>query len=376
MSIQPVAMICPQNKWGIKCPYTMTPEAICVHNTANDASARNEITYMNSNNNQVSYHFAIDDGEVVQGLPLNRNGWHAGDGGTGKGNRTTIGIEICYSKSGGERFDKAEKLAAKFIAQLLDERDWGIDKVTKHQDYSGKYCPHRTLDYGWSRFLDMVSAELKSVSLPTITWSSIPKTTFVTINNTALYDVQTMEKVRHYGIGVTMEFVEETTVGNTTYYRTEYSKGAGVNNGIPAGDVTEYQKIEETIRWTLLDEPISKIALRDCVLIDLKNGDIKKAFELGERIDNIVDCTEIDGERYYRTQYSRDQKKSYGIDSYQLGDVEEPITTPSEIEPEGDVDLEPVTPTPDDGSKPESVTVATTFLNAVIDLLKKLFKKG
>ena len=64
--------------------------------------------------------------------------------GHGKGNMQGIAIEICYSKSGGDRFIKAEKNAAKFIAQLLKERGWGIDKVTKHQDYSSKYCPHRT----------------------------------------------------------------------------------------------------------------------------------------------------------------------------------------------------------------------------------------
>jgi N-acetylmuramoyl-L-alanine amidase len=149
----------PTSKYNIKCPYLMTPEFIVVHNTANDASARNEISYMISNNNKVSFHYAIDDKEIVQGIPENRNAWHAGDG-NGPGNRKGIGIEICYSKSGGSRFIEAEKLAAKFIASKLKEKGWGIDKVTKHQDYSGKYCPHRTLDMGWQRFLGMVKSEL------------------------------------------------------------------------------------------------------------------------------------------------------------------------------------------------------------------------
>ncbi len=140
----------------------MTPEFIVVHNTANDASARNEIAYMISNNNQVSFHYAIDDKEIVQGIPENRNAWHAGDG-NGPGNRKGIGIEICYSKSGGKRFEEAEKLAAKFIAYKLNEKSWGIDKVKKHQDFSGKYCPHRTLDMGWQRFLNMVQAELNKL---------------------------------------------------------------------------------------------------------------------------------------------------------------------------------------------------------------------
>lgn len=150
----------PQSKHSIKCPYAMNAEFIVVHNTANDATARNEIAYMISNNNQVSYHYAIDDKEVVQGILENRNAWHSGDGGSGKGNRKGIGIEICFSKSGGQKFIESEKLAAQFIAFKLKEKGWGIDKVKKHQDFSNKYCPHRTLDMGWTRFLNMVKAEL------------------------------------------------------------------------------------------------------------------------------------------------------------------------------------------------------------------------
>lgn len=163
MAVKIVKNLVPESKYPIKCPNKITPTRIVVHNTANDASARDEIAYMISNNNETSYHFAVDDKEVVQGLPLDRNGWHAGDG-LGPGNMRGIGIEICYSKSGGSRFIAAEKLAAKLIAQLLKERGWGIGAVTKHQDYMDKYCPHRTLDMGWQRFLNMVSDELAALN--------------------------------------------------------------------------------------------------------------------------------------------------------------------------------------------------------------------
>ena len=147
---------CPSNKINTKCPYSMTPEYITVHNTANNASAMSEISYMLGNNKETSFHYAVDDYQVVQGIETNRNAWHAGDGTYGKGNRKSIAIEICYSKSGGERFTKAEKNAAFFVAELLKARNWDIDRVKKHQDWSGKYCPHRTLDLGWQRFLNMV----------------------------------------------------------------------------------------------------------------------------------------------------------------------------------------------------------------------------
>ena len=142
------AVTCPTDKYGIKCPYSMTPQYITIHNTANDASAMNEISYMLRNNNEVSYHYAVDETRAVQGIALNRNAWHAGDGGNGTGNRKSIGIEICYSKSGGAKFDAAEKNAAILTAKLLKQYGWGIEKVKRHKDWSGKYCPHRTIDKG------------------------------------------------------------------------------------------------------------------------------------------------------------------------------------------------------------------------------------
>lgn len=158
-----IKKLVPESKYGIKCPYSMTPTRIVVHNTANDASARNEIAYMTNNDYETSFHYAVDDKEIVQGLPLDRNGWHSSDG-NGKGNREGIAIEICYSKSGGDRFIKAEKNAVDLIVYLLKKYNWGIDRVTKHQDYCGKYCPHRTLDMGWNRFINMIKAKLEDNS--------------------------------------------------------------------------------------------------------------------------------------------------------------------------------------------------------------------
>lgn len=147
----------PASMYGTKCPYSMIPMYITTHNTANDAPAANEIAYMKSNNQEVSFHYAVDDKEIIRGIPENRNAWHAGDG-NGDGNRKSIGVEICYSLSGGSKFTQAEKNAAEFIASLLKERGWGIGRLKKHQDWSGKYCPHKTLDNGWQRFVDMVSS--------------------------------------------------------------------------------------------------------------------------------------------------------------------------------------------------------------------------
>lgn len=163
-------VVMPESKYGRKCPYSMKPEGISIHNTANDASAMSEISYMINNNNQVSFHEAIDDYRTVQGIEHNRNAWHSGDG-HGFGNMKTIGIEICYSKSGGERFEKAERNAAERIAYLMKQYGWNLDNITDerhtigtHQNRSGKYCPHRTLDMGLERFYNMIREEYRELT--------------------------------------------------------------------------------------------------------------------------------------------------------------------------------------------------------------------
>lgn len=155
-----VKNLVPSNKYNIKCPFSMIPTRIVVHNTANNASARNEIKYMINNDNEVSYHYAVDDIEIIQGILENRNSWHCGDG-NGPGNREGIAIEICYSTGNISKFLKAENNAVELIVDILKRYNWSIEKVTKHQDYSGKYCPHKTLDLGWDRFINLIKNKLE-----------------------------------------------------------------------------------------------------------------------------------------------------------------------------------------------------------------------
>ena len=160
--MQITRVTCPINKYSIKCPDSTTKQGITVHNTANDASAMAEVSYMLGRPDKVSFHVAVDDYRVVEGLPFDRSCYASGDGRYGFGNAKTINIEICYSKSGGERFTNAEKLCAEYIAYLLKQYGWGIDKVGTHQMRSGKYCPHRTLDLGWQRFLNLIKTYMNN----------------------------------------------------------------------------------------------------------------------------------------------------------------------------------------------------------------------
>ncbi len=176
--------------FGIKAKYVMyNVVAITNHNTANVASAVNEIEYMKVNpadKYYVSFHYAVDDQEAVQGLPLDRAGWHASDGELGTGNRSTIAVEMCYSyvhptddseaakavaeakwqKQYKAKFEKAMANAAELNAMLLKKYFGKCDltKVTKHQDWGQKKCPHRILDnYGWDYFLNLVQEKYEEL---------------------------------------------------------------------------------------------------------------------------------------------------------------------------------------------------------------------
>ena len=234
-----------ENKYSIKCPYDMQAEFIVVHNTANDASAENEIKYMIGNENKVSFHYAVDDVEIVQGIPENRNSYNAGDGANGPGNRKGIAIEICYSKSGGEKFDKAEKNAAEFIAMKLKEKGWGIDKVKKHQDFSNKNCPHRTLQLGWERFLNMIKSHM-----------NVPQTTksIVDLANEVIAGKYGVGEARKQALGSLYNEVQakvneimkgKTTQPTYTYLNNPNYKGSSIVdalNQIKVDSSFEYRK--------------------------------------------------------------------------------------------------------------------------------------
>lgn len=237
-----VQNLVPESKYNIKCPYYMEPIGITVHNTANDASAMNEISYMIRNDNETSFHYAVDDIQAVQGLPLDRNGWHASDG-NGTGNRKTIAIEICYSKSGGYRFDKAEENAAELIAMLLEKYGWDISVVKRHYDYAPnkKYCPHRTMDKGWDRFLDMVKSKLhKDVELD---YEEIEKKSVVLNKDTNLWNLnfsswEDATSVKEFSKGTQIDNIVAIATHplGSKYYITEYSYKNGIANGFNTAD--------------------------------------------------------------------------------------------------------------------------------------------
>lgn len=155
------------SKYNIKCPYSMTPKYVVVHDTANSAPAKNEISYMISNGNEVSFHVAVDEKEAIQGIPFNRNSWSCGDGGKGQGNRYGISVEICRpTNSDRTLYDKSEENAVYVCARLLYKFGLGINNLKQHHDFAsnGKNCPAVIRNEGrWESFKSRVNSVLVAI---------------------------------------------------------------------------------------------------------------------------------------------------------------------------------------------------------------------
>lgn len=153
----------PKSNTTSRPQYYMKPEYITIHNTGNkNADAKANSEYVDKTANYVSWHFTVDDKVIIQELPINENGWHAGDGKDGTGNRKSIGIEICEYE--GIDWEKAKNNACKLIKFLIKNVKTlkGIDCIVPHQHWSGKYCPHKILDEGWDKFIERVKKYMNS----------------------------------------------------------------------------------------------------------------------------------------------------------------------------------------------------------------------
>lgn len=164
ISIQHIPKDTPHNR---RPGIVMEPEYLTIHSTANpDSTAQNERDWLTNpqNTRTASWHLVVDDKEVIEAIPQDEVAWHAGDGRNGIGNRSSISIEICES---GDR-DKTLLNAAKLSAQILHERNWGIERMKRHYDWSGKHCPQILEADNWSEwegFKTIVLNELKELSI-------------------------------------------------------------------------------------------------------------------------------------------------------------------------------------------------------------------
>ena len=141
-------------------------ETITIHNTANKVTAIEERNYLNNrrDNTSISFHYAVDEKEAIQIMPLKTHAWHAGDG-HGKGNMESIAIEICRSTHPDLKlYEKSEANAVILAAMLLKKFHLTTKDLRMHQDWSGKKCPHRIIEANsWEDFKKRVAKAMKAL---------------------------------------------------------------------------------------------------------------------------------------------------------------------------------------------------------------------
>lgn len=145
----------------------INPTSITIHQTGNpDTTARANHNYMKNINKTgariASWHFTVDDKEIIQAQSCNYKTYHAG---CTIGNNTSIGIEICMFSDKAKQ-KKAYDNAIALVKILMKYYCFNIDKVKRHYDWTKKYCPAWLLDgkytYTWSWFKN----QIKQANIP------------------------------------------------------------------------------------------------------------------------------------------------------------------------------------------------------------------
>lgn len=139
---------------------------ITIHETGNYAKGANAAAHASwlkgddAAGKKISYHYTVDDHSIYQHLPDNERAYHAGDGGNGPGNATSLGIEICVNSDGD--FAQAKDNAAALVRLLMQRHGIPLANVVQHNHWNGKDCPKtmRATEGSWEAFLALCGGEV------------------------------------------------------------------------------------------------------------------------------------------------------------------------------------------------------------------------
>ena len=158
----------------------ITPRGLVIHWTANEGKGANAVAnrnYFNKPTTEASAHYIVDDKQIVRCLPENEMGYHVGAKQykpeavaklSSYPNNCTIGIEMCVNADGN--FQETYRRTVELAADILKRHGWGVDRLWRHFDITGKNCPAYFVsdDYGrkytgltaaqaWAKFKDDVN---------------------------------------------------------------------------------------------------------------------------------------------------------------------------------------------------------------------------
>lgn len=143
------------NRFAIVASGTNRRRYIAIHETANRGRGANASAHARlqagGNSRSASWHYQVDDKEIVQSYLDTTRCWHAG-------NSTyaldAISIEICVNSDGN--YAKALKNAQQLVKHLRKKHGIPADRIISHKFITGKNCPTIMLSRGgeWAKFVN------------------------------------------------------------------------------------------------------------------------------------------------------------------------------------------------------------------------------
>ena len=145
---------------------------IVIHETDNfkkGADALRHAKAQYNGNLSTSVHFYCGSDGVYQAAELDKCVWAVGKKYTNKPNvkdatnYNTINIEICVNEDGN--YNAARQNAIELVKWLMAELNLSVDRVIRHYDACGKYCPRKMMDDSslWDNFKKAIIGKKEDV---------------------------------------------------------------------------------------------------------------------------------------------------------------------------------------------------------------------
>lgn len=132
---------------------TNTKKYIVIHETDNFKKGANGLRHANAQYNgnlSTSVHFYCGSDGIYQVAELDKCVWAVGKNYNNTHsikdatNYNTINIEICVNEDGD--YNVARKNAIELVKYLMNREGLSVDRVIRHFDAKGKYCPRKMMD--------------------------------------------------------------------------------------------------------------------------------------------------------------------------------------------------------------------------------------
>lgn len=125
-------------------------EYIVIHYTSNQGdTAKNNADYFAREKVGASAHYFCDENEIWQSVKDTDTAWHCGAKTYRHPdcrNANSIGVEICMNDKKGNVRQGSIDTAAELVRYLMQRYSVPVDRVIRHYDVTGKYCPGPMVD--------------------------------------------------------------------------------------------------------------------------------------------------------------------------------------------------------------------------------------